>query len=30
MGGRLTLARSSTAAPTGSEFELLLPLARDA
>src|SRR5258707_3239809 len=30
MGGRLTLARSSAAAPTGSEFELLLPLARDA
>jgi signal transduction histidine kinase len=30
MGGRLTLARSSAAAHTGSEFELLLPLARDA
>jgi len=30
IGGRLTLARSSAAAPTGSEFELLLPLARDA
>jgi len=30
VGGRLTLARSSAAAPTGSEFELLLPLARDA
>ncbi len=30
MGGRLTLARSSAAASTGSEFELLLPLARDA
>ena len=30
MGGRLTLARSSAAAPTGSEFELLLPLAQGA